>query len=141
MSMDAWPQIPDPGLAPLMQVRVELHRTEVGRTPAGDRREVTFVGTATSPHWSGERPVSGIDHIVVGSDGTPRLDVHAVVGEGDEIVAYRGTGRARRGGILEGVVFETACERLSWMNAAVAVGVGRVDGDVLSVALFDIVPG
>ena len=74
-------------------------------------------------------------------DGTSRLDVHTVIGTGDEVVAYRGTGRARTevGSVLEGVVFETASERLAWMNAAVAVGVGRVRSGTLVVELFRIV--
>jgi hypothetical protein len=123
----------------MMRLVVTLHRTEVGATPAGQRREVTFDGVATSPHWDGDRVARGIDHIVVGSDGTSRLDVHTVIGDGDEVIAYRGTGRGGRRGILEGVVFETASERLAWMNAAVAVGIGTVNGAELTVDLFDIV--
>jgi hypothetical protein len=128
-----------PGLELMVCLVVDLHATDVGRTPVGDRREVTFDGVATSPHWSGEWPARGIDHIVVGSDGTSRLDVHTVVGSGAEVIAYRGTGRAGPDGIVEGVVFETACERFAWMNSAVGVGVGRVSDGTLTVEIFQIV--
>ena len=127
-----------PDLEPMMRLVVALHSTEVGQTPVGSRREVSFDGVATSPHWEGEWPVRGIDHIVVGTDGNARLDVHTVVGSGDELIAYRGTGRGGPAGIAEGVVFETACARLAWMNGAVAVGVGSVDAGVLTVDLFRI---
>jgi len=139
--MPADVSIPMPNLEPMMRLVVDLSVTDVGLTPAGHRREVSFVGTATSPHWDGERSARGVDHIVASADGTSRLDVHTVIGTGDEVVAYRGTGRARTdvGSVLEGVVFETASERLAWMNSAVAVGVGRVRSGTLVVELFRIV--
>ncbi len=122
----------------MMSLTVTLHPLQIGRTPAGHRVEVPFEGVATSPHWEGERRVSGVDHIAVGSNGISRLDVHTIITDGDETVAYRGTGRGRPDGILEGVVFETASERLAWMNEAVAVGVGAVDGRELTVDIFAI---
>jgi len=122
----------------MMTLRVTLHPRQIGRTPAGHRVEVPFEGTATSPHWDGEREASGVDHITVGSNGISRLDVHTIVTEGDETIAYRGTGRGGPDGVLEGVVFETASERLAWMNEAVAVGVGTVDGRELTVDIFAI---
>lgn len=122
-----------------MQVTVKLDATDLGATPGGIRNEVAFAGTATSPHWPGEWPVVGIDHLVVGSDGIAHLDVHAVVGSGTDVFAYRGRGRARPEGIIEGIVFETSSERLSWLNGAVAIAVGNLRNGALVLELFQVV--
>ena len=119
-----------------MTLQVQLRRLPVGRTPIGDRVEVPFEGTASSPHWEGEWQVSGVDHIVRGTDGVAHLDVHTVVTNGEETVAYSAIGRGGPDGIREGVTFETASERLAWLNSAVAVGRGTLDGDRLTVELF-----
>lgn len=123
-----------------MTLQVTLRRIPLGTTPAGTRVEVPFDGTATSPHWEGERAVTGVDHITIGTNGIARLDVHAVVSGDGEVVAYRGTGRGGGGSIAEGVVFETACDRLAWLNETVAIGTGRVDGDELTVDLYRLLP-
>ena len=67
----------------MMSLRVTLRPLQIGRTPAGHRVEVPFEGVATSPHWEGEREVSGVDHITVGSNGISRLDVHTIITDGD----------------------------------------------------------
>jgi Protein of unknown function (DUF3237) len=38
--------------------------------------------------------------------------------------------------VREGVIFETASERVAWLNDAVAVGKGTVDGEHLTIDLF-----
>ena len=100
------------------------------------RTEVPFEGIATSPHWEGEWRATGIDHVTRGAHGTSSLDVHTVLTDGDETVMYHAIGRGGRDGILEGVTFETASERLAWLNDAVAVGRASLAGDELTVELF-----
>jgi hypothetical protein len=123
---------------PMMRLQVTLHRISLGRTTTGERTEVPFEGTATSPHWEGEWTVTGVDHIRRGSDGIAHIDVHTVVTNGDESLLYRGVGRGGPNGIIEGVTFETSSDRLAWLNTAVAVGRGVVDGAELRVEIFQI---
>jgi hypothetical protein len=40
--------------------------------------------------------------------------------------------------VREGVTFETASERLAWLNDTVAIGKGMLDGDRLRLELFRI---
>ena len=121
-----------------MQMTLDLNATDLGTTPAGVRNEVSLQGAATSSHWPGDWPVTGIDHLVVGTDGIARLDVHGVVGTGSDVFAYRGTGRAGSDGIVEGIVFETASEQLSWLNGAVAIGVGTLRDGALVIDVFQV---
>jgi hypothetical protein len=72
----------------------------------------------------------------VADTGAARIDVHTIVTGGDETITYRGSGRAGTTGLFEGVIFETSSERLGWLNEAVAVGRGILDGDQLTVELF-----
>ena len=132
--MDA-PKVAD---EPLMTLRVTLRRNDVGETPFRNRTEVPFEGAATSPHWEGEWRVTGIDHITRGTRGTSSLDVHTVITDGDETVMYHAIGRGGPGGIIEGVTFETASDRLAWLNETVAVGRALLDGIELTVELFRI---
>lgn len=124
---------------PFMTLEVTLRTIPIGTTPYGTRLEVPFDGTATSTLWEGERVVYGIDHIGVSITGTARIDVHTVITGDDEVITYRGNGRGTPNGVREGVIFETATERLAWLNDAVAVGRGTLDGDHLTVELFLIV--
>ncbi len=121
---------------PMMTLHVELRNIPLGATPAGERIEIPFEGTATSPHWSGTWEVAGVDHLTVGPSGIARIDVHTVIWGDGESVGYRGLGRGGPDGLIEGVVFETSSERLAWMNGAVAVGRGTLDGSSLTVELF-----
>lgn len=123
---------------PFMMLEVTLRMIPIGTTPYGTRLEVPFEGSATSDLWEGERAVSGIDHITVSSTGIARIDVHTIISGGDEVVTYRGNGRGGPNGVWEGVIFETACERLAWLNDVVAIGRGTLDGDQLTVELFRI---
>ncbi len=127
---------PDVEQEPFMVLEVELRMMPVGATPYGTRLEVPFDGTATSRLWDGERAVTGIDHITVSTAGTAEIDVHVFISGDDEIVTYRGHGRGTPNGVREGVTFETASERLGWLNDAVAIGRGTVAGTHLTVELF-----
>jgi hypothetical protein len=120
---------------PLITVQVALRRVPIGTPPWGERSETFFEGTATSPLWEGARPVEGIDHITHGTNGVARLDVHAFITDpdGDEVVTYRGHGRAGASGPCEGVTFETGCERLAWLNEIVAIGAMARVGNELTV--------
>jgi hypothetical protein len=121
---------------PMMRLVVQLERRPVGTTPFATRTEVSFEGTATSPHWDGEWHVVGIDHITRATDGTAAIDVHTVISGDDETILYRGHGRGGPSGIREGVTFETPSVRLAWLNSTIALGVGSVDGDELTIELY-----
>jgi hypothetical protein len=119
-----------------MILNVKLRMIPIGTTPYGTRLEVPFEGTATSDLWEGTREVYGIDHITLSSTDTARIDVHVIISGGDEVITYRGSGRGTNIGVREGVIFETASERVAWLNDAVAVGKGTLDGDDLTIELF-----
>jgi hypothetical protein len=119
-----------------MILELTLRAIPIGATPYGARLEVPFEGTATSNLWAGTREVSGIDHITLSTTGSARIDVHVIISGGDEVITYRGNGRGTQVGVREGVIFETASERVAWLNDAVALGKGTVDGDHLTIELF-----
>jgi hypothetical protein len=123
---------------PFMTLQVTLRDIPIGVTPYGSRLEVPFDGTATSTLWDGERSVYGIDHITLGTQGTAVIDVHVFITGDDEVVTYRGHGRGTDLGVREGVTFETASERLAWLNDTVAVGKGTLERNQLVVELFRI---
>ena len=125
---------------PMIVLTVRLQWLPVGTTPFGIRAEVPFEGTAVSEHWGGEWRVSGIDHITRSATGIAGIDVHTVITDGAETIRSHGIGRSGPHGIAEGVTFETASERLAWLNETVAVGRGRLDGDELTIELFAIAP-
>lgn len=121
-----------------MTLNVMLRSIPIGATPYGIRLEVPFEGTAKSELWDGDREVYGIDHITVSSAGTARIDVHVIISGDGEVVTYRGIGRGTSIGVREGVIFETASQRLAWLNDIVAVGKGTLDNDHLLIELFRI---
>ncbi len=127
---------PDLEPEPFIVLELTLRPVPIGQTPYGSRLEVWFDGTATSRLWDGERAASGIDHITLSATGTARIDVHVVITADDEVLTYRGNGRGTAIGVREGVIFETASERLAWLNDAVALGKGTVAGDHLTIELF-----
>lgn len=102
----------------------------IGKAPAGMRIDFPFEGTATSEHWEGERPVRGVDYVTVRSDGNMALDIHGVIGEKRESVAYRATGVSiahedNTASPKELITFETGNEDLAWLNDEVAVAFGH----------------
>ena len=62
-----------PSLELFCTIEAEMGRKIIGDTPAGMRIDFPFEGTATGPHWEGERPVSGIDYVTLRSDGNMDL--------------------------------------------------------------------
>jgi Protein of unknown function (DUF3237) len=122
-----------------MTLSLTLRRIPIGATPYGTRVEVPFEGTATSTLWDGERAVYGIDHITLSATGTSCIDVHVIISGDDEVITYRGNGRSTAAvGVREGVTFETASERLGWLNDIFALGKGTRDGNHLLIELFRI---
>lgn len=107
----------------------------VGNVPAGMRIDVAFSGSATSPHWEGERPVEGFDYVTVRADGSMALDIRARLGEGKEVVHYRAGGVGTESGITELLTFETANEDLGWLNTACGIATGSIDGTVLTLTV------
>src|SRR5690606_5941763 len=116
----------------------------VGKTPAGFRIDYPFEGTATSPHWEGERPVRGVDYVTVRDDGNMDLDIHATIGEKKETVSYTATGVSiahedRTASPQELIVFQTGNEELAWLNSVVGVGLGH-GSDSLDLTIYIVRP-
>ena len=113
-----------------------------GKTPLGFRVDTAFEGTATSPHWEGERPVVGVDYAVVRGDGHSNLEIRARIGEGKETVFYSAGGVATPGDARgqmfpqEWVTFETANEDLAFLNGALGVALGELNGPALSLTVY-----
>jgi hypothetical protein len=119
-----------PELVKFCSVAGDLGMTVIGATPGGMRIDFPFNGTATGPHWEGERPVSGVDYATVRSDGNMELDIHGVIGEKREKVAYRaiGVSIANPDGSAdprELLRFDTANEDLGWLNDEIGVAFGH----------------
>lgn len=117
-----------------------------GRTPAGFRVDTVFEGTATSSHWEGERPVTGVDYALVRGDGHSNLDIRGRIGEGKDTVWYRAGGVARpgesRGQMFpqEWMTFETAVDELGFLNGSLGVAVGELDGPSLELTVYLVKP-
>lgn len=112
----------------------------LGKMPQGTRIDFPFEGTATSPHWEGERRVMGIDYVTVRSDGHMDLEIRATIGEKRETVAYRGSGVSLAKSPTEAmpqelITFQTGNEDLAWLNSVVGVGVGNGENGVLDLAI------
>jgi hypothetical protein len=119
-----------PSLEKFCSIEASMDMHVIGKTPTGMRIDFPFQGAATSPHWEGERPVSGVDYVTVRGDGNMALDIHGVIGEGRETVAYRGGGVSianpdRSADPKELITFETGNEDLAWLNNEVAVAFGH----------------
>ncbi len=107
-----------------------------GKMPAGLRLDAHFAGTMVSEHWDGEVAVSGIDYVTVRGDGIAELAIRASMGEGDDVVSYEATGRQTPEGIVETLYFQTASEKFAFLNGAVGVGTGSVEGQTLTLEIF-----
>ncbi|MGB8360612.1 MAG: DUF3237 family protein [Acidimicrobiia bacterium] len=113
----------------------------IGNAPTGMRIDFPFEGTATSQHWEGERPVKGVDYATVRDDGNMSLDIHGVIGEKRESVAYRATGVSiahedRTASPKELITFETGSEDLAWLNDEVAVAFGHGGAGKISLEIY-----
>jgi len=130
-----------PSLEEFCKVEADLGMTVLGNAPIGMRIDFPFEGTATSPHWEGERPVRGVDYVTVRSDGNMDLDIHGVIGEKREAVSYQATGVSianadRSANPKELITFQTGNEDLAWLNDEVAVAFGTGASGKLTLEIF-----
>ena len=134
-----------PSLEEFCTIEAELVMNVIGKTPGGMRIDFPFEGTATGPHWEGERPVSGVDYVTVRSDGNMALDVHAVIGEKREAVSYRGNGVSivnpdQSADPKELITFETGNEDLAWLNNEIGVAFGHGEDGKITLRIYLVKP-
>lgn len=134
-----------PSLEKFCTVEGSLGMNVIGKSPGGMRIDFPFEGTATSEHWEGERPVSGVDYVTVRSDGNMDLDIHATIGEKRETVAYRAIGISianedQSASPKELIVFETGNEDLAWLNNEVGVAFGHGAAGKITLDIYLIKP-
>lgn len=122
-------------LEPFATITGTLDFKMQGKTPAGLRIDAHFAGMATSDHWEGESPVSGIDYVTVRGDGNAELYIRASLGEGDDIVSYEAKGLQTADGIFETLYFQTASESLAFLNSSIGIATGSVDGQQLTLEI------
>lgn len=125
-----------PELEHFCTIKATMSPRVIGSGPAGMRVDFPFQGTATSSHWDGERPVSGVDYVTFRADGNMTLDIHGVIGEKRESVGYSATGVSLSVSKTEAhpkelMTFHTGNEDLAWLNDEVAVALGKgLDGAI-----------
>ncbi len=134
-----------PSLEKFCTINGDMGRRIIGDTPLGMRIDFPFEGTATSPHWEGERPVKGVDYVTVRSDGNMDLDLRVTVGEKRETVAYRGNGVSivnpdQSADARELLTFQTGNEDLAWLNNEVGVAIGHGEAGKLVVEVYLLKP-
>lgn len=122
-------------------IRAEMTPRMLGNMPGGTRVDFAFSGTATSPHWDGERPVRGVDHVTIRSDGHMDLEIRGTIGEKRETVAYRATGVSivhskTSASPQELIIFQTGNEDLAWLNTVIGVGLGSGEGPDLELEVY-----
>lgn len=133
-----------PSLEEFCTIKGTLAPRMLGKMPGGVRIDFPFEGTATSPHWEGERPVRGVDYVMVRADGNMDLDIRASIGEKRETIAYRATGVSiahedNTASPQELIVFETGNEEFEWLNRVVGVGLGK-GGAELELTIYVVRP-
>jgi hypothetical protein len=121
-------------LEPLTSATATMRFREVGPTPAGTRMDIDIEGDF-DPGGRVTGHLVGVDYFTVRPDGVAQLNVHGTATSPDgDIVAFRATGLARlapdrtASGRLA-VTFQTAAERLAWLNGVLGFGVSRADMD------------
>ncbi|MFZ0015241.1 MAG: DUF3237 family protein [Acidimicrobiia bacterium] len=134
-----------PSLEKFCTVEATLDMKILGQSPSGMRIDFPFAGTATSEHWDGERPVTGMDYVTVRSDGNMVLDVRGTIGEKRETVSYTATGVSianedRSADPKELIVFSTGNDDLAWLNTEVGVGFGHGEGGRITLDIYLIKP-
>jgi hypothetical protein len=134
-----------PVLEMFCTIRGDMEMRIVGAGPSGMRIDFLFTGTATGPHWDGERPVVGVDYATIRSDGNMDLDIHATIGEKRESVAYRGSGVSivhadKSAEPRELLTFTTGNEDLAWLNNEIGVVIGRGEGGKLNLEMYLVRP-
>ena len=130
-----------PTLELLCKVEATLGMNVLGSAPGGTRIDFPFEGTATGPHWEGERPVKGVDYVTVRSDGNMALDIRGVIGEKKEAVSYQGSGVSianpdRSADPKELITFSTGNDDLAWLNDEIAVAFGHGDAGRLTLEIY-----
>lgn len=131
-----------PTLEHFCTITADMTPTIVGAVPDGFRVDFPFTGTATGPHWEGERPVVGTDHGRVRKDGSVVLDITARIGTGRATVFYKAGGVALPGESpsdafpQELITFETGNEDLAFLNTAIGVGFGESKGPELTLEVY-----
>lgn len=133
-----------PSLEEFCTIQASMSPRMIGHVPAGTRIDFPFEGTAVSPHWEGERPVSGVDYVTVRSDGNMDLDIHGTIGAKRETVSYRASGVSiahedNTASPQELITFETGNDDLAWLNTVVGVGLGR-GGQDLELTIYIVRP-
>jgi len=134
-----------PTLEKFCTITAEMGMRILGAAPAGMRIDFPFEGTATGPHWEGERPVKGVDYVTVRGDGNMDLDIRATIGEKRETVAYRGGGVSiaypdQSAEPRELLTFQTGNEDLGWLNNEIGVAFGKGAAWKLSVEVYLVKP-
>lgn len=134
-----------PTLEPFCDITATMTPRMLGNMPLGTRIDFPFEGSATSPHWDGEREVAGTDFVTIRSDGNMDLEIRATIGSKRETVSYRATGVSLGISKTEArpqelITFQTGNEDLAWLNSVVAVGLGRGEGPKLALAVYIVRP-
>ncbi len=134
-----------PELEKFCSIDASLGMKILGKAPQGMRIDFPFEGVAVGPHWEGERPVVGIDHVTVREDGNMDLVIYGVIGEKRESVAYTARGVSianpdQSADPKELVTFQTGNEDLSWLNSEVAVALGHGEAGRLTLEMYLVKP-
>ncbi len=134
-----------PSLEPFCDITATMTPKMLGNMPLGTRIDFTFQGHAVSPHWEGERDVSGVDYVTVRPDGNMDLQIRGVIGAKRDAVSYQATGVSlgisrTEAAPQELITFATGNEDLAWLNDVVGVGLGRGDGAELKLAIYIVRP-
>ena len=133
----------------------------VGSTPFGMRviSDITG-GRVTGPRMSGRILASGADWLVIGSDGSGRIDVRAAIELDDGAIAYATyNGRLNIPPELAAVgfsretaetvdpskyyfrtapTFETASAKYAWLNRIQAISVGRITRTGVAYSVYEV---
>lgn len=130
-----------PTLEPFCEIEATLSPRVLGSMPLGTRIDFPFEGVATSSHWSGERPVRGVDYVTVRPDGNMDLEIRGAIGEKRDTVAYRASGVSLGISKTEArpqelITFQTGNEDLSWLNDVIGVGLGEGQGADLTLTIY-----
>ena len=134
-----------PTLEPFCEIQATLRPRMLGAMPLGTRIDFPFEGTATSSHWTGERPVRGVDYVTVRSDGNMDLEIRGTIGEKRDTVAYRASGVSLGISDTEArpqelITFQTGNEDLAWLNEVIGVGLGTGESGDLSLTIYVVRP-
>ncbi len=134
-----------PSLEPFCTVEADLGMNIIGKSPAGMRIDFPFEGTATGPHWEGERPVKGVDYVTVRADGNMDLQIRGVIGAKRESVSYTAIGVSianpdQSADPKELITFQTGNEDLAWLNDEIGVAFGHGEAGKLHLEIYLVKP-